>query len=323
MSRSVWLSASAQCIILHLFRKGKLEGQADDRMQPSAHRAGDMIALPRGTGRRVALGLGAATAAGLGASLLIAPQPAATPLPDTVEMADMTWLEVRAALDAGWRTVIVPSGGVEQNGPHMILSKHDHIVRWAAKRIARDLGHALVAPVISFVPEGNWEPPSSNMRFPGTIGITPAAFESLLDGVARSLRAAGFTAICMIADHGESQPPQAAVAARLDAAWRAQGVRVVHVASYYTAAAAQEDWLRGQGETAASTGTHAGIADTSELMAVHPLGVDLSRLEGRRGGALGATGDPSRASAARGEAILPIRIAAAVAEIRAALPSRT
>jgi creatinine amidohydrolase/Fe(II)-dependent formamide hydrolase-like protein len=274
----------------------------------------------------VALGLGAAATVGLGASLLISPRPAATPLPDTVEMADMTWLEVRAALDAGWRTVIVPSGGIEQNGPHMILGKHDHIVRWAARRIARELGRTLVAPVISFVPEGDWDPPTGNMRFPGTIGITPAAFEALLDGVARSLKSAGFTAICLIADHGESQAPQAAVAARLDAAWRGQGVRVLHVASWYASAAAQDEWLRGRGETPASIGTHAGIADTSELLAIHPQGVDLARLQGRRGAALaalGATGDPARASAATGEAILPIRVAAAVAEIRAALPARS
>lgn len=275
--------------------------------------------------RRVVLGLGVAGASALGATLLAPPGPAATPLPDTVELADMTWPEVRAALDAGWRTVIVPSGGIEQNGPHMILAKHDHIVRWAARRIAQELGRTLVAPVISFVPQGDWDPPSNNMRFPGTIGITPAAFEALLDGVARSLKAAGFQAICMIADHGESQAPQAAVAARLDAAWRGQGVRVLSVASFYTAAAAQDAWLREQGETAASIGTHAGIADTSELLAVHPRGVELGRLDGRRGNALaalGATGDPARASVARGEAILPIRVAAALAEIRAALPMR-
>jgi creatinine amidohydrolase/Fe(II)-dependent formamide hydrolase-like protein len=274
----------------------------------------------------MALGLGAAAATGIGAGLALRPSgPAATPLPDTVEMADMTWPEVGAALEAGWRTVIVPSGGIEQNGPHMILTKHDHIVRWAARRIARELGRTLVAPVVSFVPQGNWEPPTNNMAFPGTIGITPAAYEALLEGIVRSLRAAGFRAICLIADHGESQAPQSALASRLDAAWRASGVRVLHIASYYTAASEQEAWLKTRGETAASIGFHAGLADTSELMAAHPAGVDLSRLDGRRGGALaalGASGDPSRASAERGEAILLLRVAAAVAEIRAALPPR-
>lgn len=269
--------------------------------------------------RRLVIGAGAVGAAALGATMLT--RPSATPLPDTLDLAEMTWPEVRAALDAGWRTVIVPSGGIEGNGPHMVLSKHDHIVRWAAGRIARELGRTLVAPVISFVPQGGWEPPTANMRFPGTIGIAPAVFEGLLEGVARSLRAAGFRAILFIADHGESQAPQAAVAARLDAAWRGD-LRVLSVASWYASAAEQEAWLTAQGETAASLGSHAGIADTSELLAVHPAGVNLARLAGRRGRALeavGASGDPSRASAARGEAILPMRVAAAVAEIRGAL----
>ena len=272
--------------------------------------------------RRAGIGLGAMAAVGVGAGLLQSPGPGAAPLPEGVEMADMTWPEVRAALEAGWRTAIVPSGGIEQNGPHMVLSKHDHIVRWSAQRIARELGRTLVAPVISFVPQGNWEPPAGNMAYPGTIGISPAAYESLLEGVARSLRSAGFRAICMIADHGSCQAPQAALAARLGEAWRAEGVRVLHVASFYTSAAEQEAWLKARGETEATIGFHAGLADTSELLAVHRAGVDLPRLEGRRGAALaaiGASGEPSRASAEIGEAILPLRVTAAVAEIRSAL----
>jgi creatinine amidohydrolase/Fe(II)-dependent formamide hydrolase-like protein len=271
--------------------------------------------------------LGGLTAAGAVGALgwLLQRPGTAHALPESLDIGDMTWPQLRAARAAGWRTVIMPSGGLEQNGPHMIIAKHDHIVRWAARRIAGELGRTLVAPVISFTPQGAWDPPAGNMAFPGTIGVTEAVFEGLLEGVARSLKAAGFTAICMIGDHGGSQAPQRAVAARLDDAWRGQGVRVLSVDSFYTAAEAQSDWLRRLGETEASIGFHAGIADTSELMAVHPAGVDLSLLAGRRGAALaplGASGDPARASAERGQAILPLRVAAAVAEIRAALPSR-
>jgi creatinine amidohydrolase len=275
------------------------------------------------TTRRLALGVAATGAASIGAGLLLPPSgPGASALPDRLEMADLTWPEIRAALEAGWRTAIVPSGGIEQNGPHMVLSKHDHIVRWSARRIAQMLGRTLVTPVISFVPEGSWDPPTGNMAFPGTLGVTRATYEGLLEGIARSLRSAGFRAICMIADHGECQAPQAAVASRLDAEWRAGGTRVLHVAAFYDAAAEQEAWLKARGETPASIGFHAGLADTSELLATHPAGVDLSRLQGRRGAALatvGASGDPSRASAEIGEAILPLRVAAAVAEIRSAL----
>jgi creatinine amidohydrolase len=74
-----------------------------------------------------------------------------------------------------------------------------------------------------------------------------------------------------------------------------------------------------QGETRAAIGQHAGIADTSELMAVDPAGVDLSRfasapftLESN-----GVSGDPLRATAERGRALMEIKVDAAVRQIRA------
>jgi len=236
------------------------------------------------------------------------------------EIADMTWIALRDAVAAGARTAIVPSGGIEQNGPHMILGKHDRIVRHAALRIAAELGDALVVPVLPFAPQGRLDPPEGNLRFPGTIGVTEEAFAGMLEGIARSLRASGFRWICLLADNGASQRPQARLAARLTAEWRRQGTRVIALGRYYEAIAAQDAWLRAQGETEASIGTHAGIGDTSELMAVHPAGVDLSRLPARPEELppLGATGDPARASAARGEVLLAMRIAAAVAQIREA-----
>src|SRR5882724_7553350 len=82
------------------------------------------------------------------------------PMPDTVAMADMTWVEVRSAIQRGYTVAIVPTGGIEQNGAHMVLGKHDYIVHRAASRIAQGLGRTLVTPVVSFVPEGSYDPPS-------------------------------------------------------------------------------------------------------------------------------------------------------------------
>ncbi|HYF08906.1 MAG TPA: creatininase family protein [Acetobacteraceae bacterium] len=259
----------------------------------------------------------------LPAAALVAGAVAARParaqgLPASLDIADMTWIEVRDAVAAGRRTVIVPSGGIEQNGPHMILGKHDHIVRHAARRIAAELGDALVVPVLSFAPQGRLDPPEGNLRWPGTIGVTEEAFAGLLEGIARSLRAAGFRAICFLADNGPSQRAQSALAVRLTAEWRRDGTRAIAVDRYYAAIAEQDAWLRAQGETVASIGTHAGIGDTAELMAVHPEGVHLGRLPPRPADlpALGATGDPARATAERGRTLLAMRIAAAVAQIR-------
>src|ERR1700674_2794767 len=91
--------------------------------------------------------------AGLALAVMVVTRPLTAPLPNTLYMPEMTWIEVRSALDRGYTTVIVPTGGIEQNGPHMILGKHDYIVRYTAERIATELGRTLVAPVVSYVPE--------------------------------------------------------------------------------------------------------------------------------------------------------------------------
>ncbi len=176
-------------------------------------------------------------------------QPLTAPLPDTVQIADMTWVEVRSALARGYTTVIVPSGGIEQNGPHMVLGKHDYIVGWAAAEIAKELGRTLVAPVISYVPEGDYDPPTGHLRFPGTIGVPEDVYAKMLEGIARSLKAGGFKTICLIADHAGSLKSQAEVAERLTREWAQQGVKVIDVSDYY-ADAAQTEYLKSQGETA-------------------------------------------------------------------------
>jgi creatinine amidohydrolase len=254
-----------------------------------------------------------------GAALLVAvallPGRLSAQLPASVEMQDMTWVEVRTALDAGYTTVLVPTGGIEQNGPHMILGKHGYIVAEAARRIAKDVGHTLVAPVVAYVPEGAYDPPSGHMRFPGTLGVPDPVFAGVLEGIARSLKAGGFMLICFIGDHGQSQAAQADVAKRLTAEWAKDGVRVAQIGSYYDDKA-QIARLIAQGRTREEVGQHASIIDTSELMAVAPKGVDLSRYRAAIEDT-GVSGDPTTASAELGASLLQMRIAAAASEIRA------
>ena len=242
--------------------------------------------------------------------------------PAPLLMRNMTWLDIKAAIDHGATTVIVPTGGIEQNGPHMALGKHDSIVAAAAERIANAVGNTLVAPVVSFVPEGDIDPPTGNMLFPGTIGIPEPVFESLLEGIARSLKHAGFKDIVFIGDHGMSQPAQARVAAKLtkEWSWAWNAVRVHQIDKYYDDSA-QVAALKSEGETSATIGQHASLIDTSELMSVSPASVDLTRLSGTKGNLAntGASGDPARASITRGAILLKMRVDAAVKQTRAVI----
>jgi len=117
------------------------------------------------------------TVAGLLAALPdpIKPDPN-TPRPlaavDSVFIEDLTWMEVRDAMKAGKDTVIVATGGVEQNGPYLVTGKHNVVLRGTTEAIARKLGNTLVAPVVPFVPEGDIDPPTLHMLYPGSISVT-------------------------------------------------------------------------------------------------------------------------------------------------------
>src|SRR5213594_486005 len=144
-----------------------------------------------------------------------APQPSAaspdinTPRPieavDTVMMEEMTWMEIRDAMRAGKKTVIVPTGGVEQNGPYLTTGKHNFVLRATAPAIARKLGNALVAPIVGFVPEGDIDPPTIHMKYPGTISLTEETYQRLLIDICDSMRMHGFQHIVLIGDSGGNQ----------------------------------------------------------------------------------------------------------------------
>lgn len=235
-----------------------------------------------------------------------------------VMMERMTFEEVQVRLDGGATTVLIPTGGTEQNGPHMALGKHNVIVTETARRIAVELGDALVAPVLAYVPEGDIDRRSGHMGFAGTISVPPAVFADVLSAAAASFRAHGFKLIVFLGDSGDNQAVQEKLAAKLTRKWRRDGVMVLNAAAYYGGNGG-EAYLLDQGETAATIGRHAGIRDTSELMALDPALIRPDRLAaGASNPNLGANGDPRRASAERGKKLLALKVQAAVAEIRAA-----
>jgi len=245
----------------------------------------------------------------------------ATP-PDTIFLEELTWTEVRDLLAAGKTTVIVASAGNEQNGPHMVLGKHEYIVRHAADRIARKLGNALVAPIVTYVPEGAVDPPSGHMRYPGTITLPNVYFMKIFEYAARSLEAHGFTDIVFLGDSGGNQEGMKEVALALNAEWRGGKTRVHFVPEYYSENGFAE-WLKSQGETEESIGNHAGISDTSQLLAIAPQHIRKDKLA-KGGGAEGSgvSGDPTKATADYGKKGIDLKVETAVARIQKLIAER-
>lgn len=156
------------------------------------------------------------------------------PLPATssVWIEEMTWMDVRDAVKAGKTTVIIPTGGVEPNGPWLVTGKHNYVLHTNCESIARALGNALCAPIIKLVPEGGIEPPSGHMTSPGTISLREGTFRAVLTDVVTSLRQHGFQRIILIGDSGGNQGGQRFVADSLTAIWKGSPI-VAHVQEYY------------------------------------------------------------------------------------------
>lgn len=143
------------------------------------------------------------------------------------------------------------------------------------------------------------------MRFPGTITVSDDAFEKTLESAANSFKLHGFTNIVFLGDHGGYQNDIKRVVARLNKTWVDSGARAFVPPEYYgTSSDGYAQILREHGYRDDGIGTHAGLADTSLLLAVAPQMVRLERL--RNGAKLGAAdgvygGDPHRASAELGQ----------------------
>ncbi|WHZ11488.1 MAG: Creatinine amidohydrolase [Burkholderiaceae bacterium] len=238
----------------------------------------------------------------------------------SVVLQDLTWTELRSEIQAGKTTVIIPIGGTEQSGPYLALGKHNARVKVLSQRIAEALGNALVAPVIAYVPEGSYAPPTSHMRFPGTITVPPDVFEKTLESAANSFKVHGFRNIVFLGDHGGYQADLRRVVARLNKSWAGGAARAWVPPEYYEASSTGFDAiLRRHGYRDNEIGTHAALADTALELAVAPQMVREQALKsapapGPADGVYG--GDPRRATAALGQLGVDAIVTKTVAAIR-------
>lgn len=237
--------------------------------------------------------------------------------PDTVRIEELTWAEVRDLVAAGTTNVIVGTAGTEQKGPHMVDGEHKFIMEYAADKIARGMGKTLVAPVVTYVPEGSWDPPSGHMRYPGTITLPEGRFIELLVLAGRSLKASGFRNIYFLGESGGNRNGMREAATRLNALW--QGAATAHwVDDYYTKAHAdQNTWITANMKIPADQiGGHANLLDTSELLFVAPKHIRRDRLTGNSYPGNGVSGDPARSTPDIGKVFVQIKIDHALAQIK-------
>ena len=241
-------------------------------------------------------------------------------------LEDLTWTELRDRIAAGTTTVLLPIGGTEQSGPQIALGKHNLRAKAIAGRIAQRLGNAVVAPTIAYVPEGEIEPPTSHMRFAGTISISDTTFEAMLESAVRSFRQHGFREVVLLGDHGGYQKNLERVAAKLNREWAGRpGCKVIALVDYYRVTQTDfVDALKAKGFGADEIGSHAGLADTALMLAIEPAAVrpEAFAQAAKAGPREGVQGDPRRATAELGQLGVERQIDRSVQVIREAARAR-
>jgi creatinine amidohydrolase len=147
---------------------------------------------------------------------------------DTVWIEDMTQLEVRDSLVAGKTTALVFAGGMEDNGPYVIVSQHNSIVHAMCDSIARQLGNALCAPIIPMAPAS----PERSAN-PGSVSLSVDTYKGMATDIATSLKAQGFKNIFFMVDHGSGQKPLMEATKAMQEKWQGSGVLTTYVPEYY------------------------------------------------------------------------------------------
>lgn len=233
----------------------------------------------------------------------------------TLQLERLTSPEVKAALAAGFDTVLLPCGAVEQHGPHLPLGMDSFHASALAKSLAQRLGKALVAPTVMTGCSDH------HLGFAGTISLRPATLEAIWLDHCTSLARHGFRRLCLFSGHVGNFPVLAAALPRLRAA-----LPGVEILGYTDAIAWIDCWRRavvaagGKGE---KVGGHADIAETALMLLLEPETVrpalfepglaeplDAEGLTKLWAGGIGAIspngilGDPSGATSAIGAACL-------------------
>lgn len=120
----------------------------------------------------------------------------------TVKMAELTWTEYRRRLETDAPVVLLPTGSVEQHGPHLPLSTDTLIPQAIAERVARELGGIVATP---FAYGYKSQPKSGGgNHFCGTTSLDGATYSAMLRDVIREFARHGVRKLAIVDGHYEN-----------------------------------------------------------------------------------------------------------------------
>jgi creatinine amidohydrolase len=152
--------------------------------------------------------------------------------------------------------VILPVGALEAHGPHLPLGADQFQAEATADALAERIG-ALIAPTIAY-----GSAPGSR-RFPGTVSLTMAELETHVAGVLNELARSGVRRLLVLSGHAEAGHMAALREAGDRAVREHPDLRVVVLSDY--------DFVYElRGKDSPATDGHAGLLETSRVLAIVP-----------------------------------------------------
>jgi creatinine amidohydrolase len=210
-------------------------------------------------------------------------------------LEDLTWPEAKARFEAGLPVVIPIGAASKAHGPHLPLKTDALTARALAQKLIERLP-VIAAPVVGF----GFYPAFTS--FAGSQHLSAETFKALLAELLGNLRGHGVKRIVIVNTGVSTEKPIDEVAAG------ASDLLVLHMRGLGLAA----DRLLDVPE-----GGHADERETSVMLALDPGNVRMDRLSlDDPFERTGATGDPTRATAFKGERILAARIDDMVTALR-------
>lgn len=214
-----------------------------------------------------------------------------------VWLEDLTWPEAKVRFDAGALVVVAIGAAAKAHGPHLPLKTDALTARALAQRLIERLP-VVAAPVVGF----GYYPAFTS--FAGSQHLSAATFKALVGELLGNLRAHGVRRILLLNTGVSTEKPLDELAA--------DDLLILHMRH---SGAVADSLLEAPG------GGHADERETSVMLALEPRSVRMDKL------ALdgpfeqtGATGDPTRATAFKGERILAAQVEDMVAVIAGRWP---
>ncbi|MBR0938054.1 creatininase family protein [Bradyrhizobium jicamae] len=225
---------------------------------------------------------------------------------DSHFIARLAWDAVARRVAAGSPAILPIGAAAKQHGFHLPLDTDRRQAEWFAAEIAERID-ALIWPTVTY----GYYP--AFVEYPGSTSLSSSTFEAVIHEIASGILDAGCTTLFVLNTGISTEAPVERALIRLDT-WKVHHLRAYGGPRYISAA----ETLSRQ-----SHGSHADELETSLMLAIAPDMVDMARAEASPAmvrevpGRLtptdtrspnfsrsGSYGDPTLATAAKGEVLL-------------------